>query len=103
MQNETHERDWLDEMIDERIKEDPAFAIEWAKAEQRLHLAKLRKDSGKTQAQIAEIMGVTQPRVAEIERHPDRVSFARIQRYMQAIGGTIELKLVRETESNYNS
>lgn len=100
---ELNEKDWLDEMIEEQIKEDPDFAIEWAKAEQRLHLAKLRKDSGKTQAQIAEIMGVTQPRVAEIERHPDRVSFARIQKYMQAIGGTVELKLVRETELDYST
>jgi predicted XRE-type DNA-binding protein len=100
---EMTEKDWLEKIIEEERDRDPAFAIEWAKAEQRLHLAKLRKDSGKTQAQIAEIMGVTQPRVAEIERHPDRVSFARIQKYMQAIGGTIELKLVRETESNYNS
>ncbi|MFM9873736.1 MAG: helix-turn-helix domain-containing protein [Fimbriimonadaceae bacterium] len=95
------ERDWLDEMIEERIQIEPEFAHEWAKAEQRLHLAQLRRESGKTQTQIAEIMGVTQPRVAEIERHPHRVSFARLQRYMHAIGGTVELKLVREEQTTY--
>jgi|GEM_PF-3229547 len=102
-QMNSSEKDWLDEMIDERIKIDPEFANEWAKAEQRLRLVQLRKESGKTQTQIAEIMGVTQPRVAEIERHPDRVSFARLQKYMHAIGGTIELKLVREEKSTYES
>lgn len=94
-------KDWLDEMIEEHIAIDPEFAVLWAEAEQRLALAKLRKESGKTQAEIAEIMGVTQPRVAEIERHPSKVSYGRIQKYMQAIGGKVELSLVKEKRKGY--
>lgn len=83
--------DWLDEVIEERKKTDKAFEAAWPEAEERVRLATLRKRSGLTQAQVAEIMGVSQPRVAEIERHPYRVSYGRVRRYLEAIGASLEV------------
>jgi predicted XRE-type DNA-binding protein len=84
------ERDYLDEVIDMR-KDEPGMAEEMAAAEMRVRLATLRQGAGLTQRQLAERMGVPQPRVAEIEKHPERVSFGRIEAYVKATGGRIEL------------
>ncbi len=84
------ERDFLDDFIAKRAQTDPVFAEQWAKAEASLALAKMRRDAGMTQSEVATAMGVPQPRVAEIERDPSRVSLDRIAKYVRAVGGRIE-------------
>jgi len=82
------EKDHLDELI-EASREDPEFAAIWKESEARLALARLRKESNLTQQQVADRMGVSRPRVAEIERHPLRVSLGRMMRYAEAIGTSL--------------
>jgi DNA-binding XRE family transcriptional regulator len=87
--------DYLDELI-ERHSADPAFAAEWTKAQTRINLAVLRKKKNLTQEAVALKMGVSRPRVSEIESNPFGVSFGRMMRYAEAIGvsiGTIEKEL----------
>lgn len=83
------ERDYLDSLIEERAAVDPEFAAAWERDSKRLELARLRKKLGLTQKDVAQIMGVKQPRVAEIEADPDKVAFGTISKYYKAIGAKV--------------
>lgn len=56
-----------------------------------LNLADLREARGVTQVQLAGMLGVSQPAVSKIERG-ENVSFSTLIRYVQALGGHLELK-----------
>jgi predicted XRE-type DNA-binding protein len=61
------------------------------RAEQRGHqLAELRKQSGVTQNQIAELMEVSQARVSQIE-HGKITSMDLVRDYIVALGGTLDV------------
>lgn len=55
-----------------------------------LSLADLREARGVTQVQLAEMLGVSQPAVSKIEH--GNVSISTLLRYVQALGGHLELK-----------
>jgi DNA-binding XRE family transcriptional regulator len=56
-------------------------------------LAERRKALGLTQAQVAEKMGVTKSRVSQVERG-EVSTIEVVARYVQAIGGTIQISAV---------
>jgi DNA-binding XRE family transcriptional regulator len=56
-------------------------------------LAERRKALGLTQAQVADKMGVTKSRVSQVERG-EVSTIEAVARYVQAIGGTIEISAV---------
>jgi DNA-binding XRE family transcriptional regulator len=56
-------------------------------------LAERRKSLGLTQAQVAERMGVTKSRVSQIERG-EVSTIDAVARYVQAIGGHIQVSAV---------
>lgn len=56
-------------------------------------LIDLRRSRGLTQQQMASRLGVSQGRVSEIE-HGDDLQFSTIQRYVEALGGHIDIKAV---------
>lgn len=80
---------WLEDIMNERALVDPAYAAMRKEAAQQAILVQARRESGLTQAQVAEAMGVKQPRIAEIERHPSRVSFGVLSRYAEVVGKRI--------------
>lgn len=80
------EKDMLDDLTEEQAKTDPNARGEWETMRLVVELVRARKDRGLTQEQVAERMGVVQQRVAEIERKPWSVGFARIVTYARAIG-----------------
>jgi DNA-binding XRE family transcriptional regulator len=84
-------KDFLDELIDERKANDPEFAAQWPAAELRIQLAMLRKKAGLTQSELAKKMNIAQPRIAEVERNPEKVAFGRILAYVQATGGQFSI------------
>ena len=86
-----NEPDFLDSVIEERSANDEEFAEQWSVSAIRLALARIRKRAGLTQAQLAERMGVPQPRIAEIERDPTKVSFGRILEYLSAAGASLSI------------
>jgi transcriptional regulator with XRE-family HTH domain len=69
-----------------------------AQIEEELRLApgltRLRGQAGLSQRQLAERMGVRQPRIAAIERSHN-VTVDVLERYVSALGGQIELSVVR--------
>lgn len=56
------------------------------------HLTQVRKAQDRTQADLAQAMGVTQPRVSEIENGDlDRVTVSTLRAYVRALGGTVRI------------
>ena len=95
---ERGELNFIEQIAEERAATEPAFAELWTEGKQEIQLAKLRKESGLTQAEIAERMGVKQPTVARIERKPSSVAFGTIRKYILAVGGQIKVMAVRESQ-----
>lgn len=86
-------RDFLNEIIEESTKSDPAFSskVDAALARRVLarQLAEQRKNAGLTQSQVADRMKSTQPEVSKVERGGD-VRWSTIERYAAAIGGSMQ-------------
>lgn len=84
--------DMLDQIAVDRAKIDPEAPRRWAcvKLVQSITEARIRK--GLTQTQVAERMGVPQPRVADIERRPWSPSLSRVMAYAEAVG--VEIGIV---------
>jgi predicted XRE-type DNA-binding protein len=61
------------------------------RAEQRgYQLAQLRKNTGLTQGQVADVMGVSQARVSQLE-HGKVTEVDAIRGYVEALGGTVDV------------
>lgn len=58
------------------------------------HLRSLRKSRGLTQAQLAQLLGVVQSRVADIEANPGAVS---VEQLLQILGVLNAQVLIRDT------
>jgi transcriptional regulator with XRE-family HTH domain len=61
-------------------------------------LTSLREQAGLSQRELAALVGVRQPRIAAIERSRN-VTFDVLERYVAALGGHIELSVVRDGKS----
>lgn len=62
-------------------------------------LARLRERAGLTQTDVAELLGVSQARVSKLERAED-VQLSTLQRYVEALGGRLEVRAVFEEEED---
>ncbi len=60
-------------------------------------LAELRKDAGVTQRELAKRIGVSQPRVAAIERS-ENVTIDVLQKYVASLGAELEVAAVKGTK-----
>jgi predicted XRE-type DNA-binding protein len=80
----------------------PAAAKRMAQIEAELRLAaaltSLREEAGVSQRQLADAIGVSQPRVAAIERSRN-VTIQVLQNYVAALGGRLEVRVVRGKKS----
>lgn len=92
-------QDW-----EEKILEVPGAPERVAAIEQELRVAvgltALREQAGLSQRALARLMGISQPRVAAIERSPN-VTLSVIAQYAQALGGHLEVTVVRGDEQVY--
>jgi len=68
---------------------------EQAVAQQRLRvrLAILREQLGKSQVELAELLGTSQPNVSQLERSDD-LQLSSIARYIHALGGQLQVNAV---------
>jgi len=66
-------------------------ALALAEADEELHakLLRVRSEMHLSQAEVAGIMGVSQPTVASFERYDNDPKLSTIRRYAHAIGATI--------------
>jgi transcriptional regulator with XRE-family HTH domain len=56
------------------------------------HLRALRKARGMTQTDLGRLMGVSQSRIADIERDPGSVSVTQMHQMLSALGGQMILR-----------
>lgn len=56
-------------------------------------LAEVREDTGRTQADIGEALGVSQANVSRIERQED-LYLSTLREYVEALGGRLEIRAV---------
>ncbi len=86
-------KDW-----EKKVLAAPGAPERVAQIEEELRLAagltRLREQAGLSQRQLAERIGVRQPRIAAIERSRN-VTFEVLERYVSALGGQIELSVVQ--------
>jgi len=61
-------------------------------------LQELRRRRGVTQEELAELMGVRQASISKLERR-DNVTVATLQGFVEALGGTLEVRARFEDES----
>jgi DNA-binding XRE family transcriptional regulator len=87
-----------EEFVDEFVHPDDRAAVQEARDKRALkirvdYLTEMRRKAGLTQADVAEIMGVTQQRVSAIENGAV-AELATLADYIRAIGG--ELKVIAD-------
>ena len=83
--------------------EDPAFVREYAALDEEFtlvdELLRARKEAGLTQAEVAERMATQPSVVARLEagggRQKHSPSIATLQKYAEAVGCRLEIKMVR--------
>jgi transcriptional regulator with XRE-family HTH domain len=89
----TSVKDW-----EEKVLAAPGAAERVAQIEDELRLAAgltaLREQAGLSQRELAERLGVRQPRIAAIERSRN-VTLDVLERYVGALGGRLELSVVQ--------
>jgi len=56
-------------------------------------LIQIRKDSGLTQREVAERMGVSQPTIAEFERYDSNPTLSTVERYALAVHARIRTQV----------
>ena len=66
-----------------------------------LRLAKLRKQLGFTQAQVAGAMQIKQPTVAELEKRAD-IQLSTLRQYLQVLGANLEINATLPDGSRIN-
>jgi transcriptional regulator with XRE-family HTH domain len=100
---EKSKRDYLDEVVDLSCRRDEEFRADWAARQLVLELAQRRAELGLTQQEVADRMGVSRPRVAEIENGGTNASFQRIAAYANALGMRLEANRVAEPRVEYGT
>lgn len=59
-----------------------------------LELAEQRRRQGFTQAELAKKMGTSTPQLSRTERRPENVNMRTLLRYAEAVGMTLDIRLV---------
>jgi transcriptional regulator with XRE-family HTH domain len=63
-----------------------------------IRLQRLRENCQVTQEELAAEMGLTQAALSKLERRPN-VTIANLQRYVEALGGRLEIRAVFREET----
>jgi DNA-binding XRE family transcriptional regulator len=59
-----------------------------------MELAKQRKRTGMTQAELAKKIGTSTPQLSRTERRPENVNMRTLIRYAEAVGMNLDVRLV---------
>lgn len=69
----------------------------------RAVLKSLRAAKGLSQAQVGQLMGVNQKRIARIENDPGRTSLAQVAKLVALLGGQLVIEEAAATGKNPNA
>ncbi len=94
------ERDFLDEVIEERTAESPEFPRMVEAAERRRQLlsalAEKRREHERSQTAVAAAMGSSQSSIARLEASATDTLMSTLDRYAHVLGYRIEYRLIPE-------
>jgi len=89
------------EQWETKILQPPGAETRVQEIEKELRLATnlttLREQAGMSQRQLAEQLGVSQPRVAAIEK-AQNITIDVLQQYVTAVGGELEITVLHENQ-----
>ena len=95
------DRDFLDEVVDERTARNPEFPAMVAAAERRRQLlgalAERRRQREQSQTAVAAAMRSSQSSIARLETSATDARLSTLDRYAHAVGYRVEYSLVPET------
>jgi predicted transcriptional regulator len=98
------EKDFLDEVVEERTARNPEFpqmADAAARRRQLLSaLAEKRRERERSQTAIAAVMRSSQSSVARLESSATDVRISTVDRYAHALGYKVEYHLVPESQAS---
>lgn len=84
---------------EKKVLQRPGAAARVAEVEEELRLAAgltaLREQAGLSQRELAQRIGVSQPRVAAIERSQN-VTIDVLDQYVTAVGGSLEVTVIKD-------
>ncbi len=85
----------LDKLIEKNFspKERAEIRLKSKEKVATVRLQQVRKSHHKTQKELAESMGLSQSALSELERRPN-ITISAMQRYIEALGGKLEIKAV---------
>lgn len=66
-----------------------------------IHLAELREKVNKTQVEMAQALGIKQPTVARMEKPGRDVKLSTLRRYVDAIGGKLNIDVELPDGTHY--
>lgn len=66
-----------------------------------IHLAELREIVNKTQVDVATVLGIKQPTVAEMEKKGRDLKLSSLKRYIEATGGKLRLDIELPDGTHY--
>lgn len=66
-----------------------------------IHLAELREKVNKTQVEMAQALGIKQPTVAGMEKPGRDVKLSTLRRYVEAIGGKLNIDVELPDGTHY--
>ena len=88
----------IQELVEKRSKDNPAFAEEYKKECEGLDVAvalmKLREEKGLTQRELAEISGKPQSTIARIENGSMNASLGILREIAESVGKRVDVQFV---------
>lgn len=84
---------WIKKLIEEEAERSPEFKAAYQEEAIRIALVKARNEAGLSQRDLAEKLGVSQPRIAQVERGSRPMSMKFLLAYASAVNARIEVQL----------
>ena len=90
----------LDRLIEDNFlaKERAEIRLKSKEKVASIRLQQVRKSHHKTQKELAQIMGLSQSALSELERRPN-ITISAMQQYIEALGGKLVIKAVFQESS----
>jgi len=101
------DRDFLDELVDERTARRPDFPAMVEAAERRRQLlgtlAERRREGEHSQTAVAAAMNSSQSSIARLETSATDIRMSTLDRYAHVLGYQVQYHLIPEGEANADS
>jgi HTH-type transcriptional regulator/antitoxin HipB len=87
--------------IEKRIETDAIFAegfeVGYANFKIGVMLRQAREAAGMTQGEVAQRLSTTRSAISRIENHAEDIRLSTLNRYAQAVGANLQIRLARTT------